>query len=358
MPSWEQTPRVLHVTGDPDITTAWRVYWPSVELSSHGYISDFTQFGNLNIYWEAFEKGRYSLISTPRMAFETEQSEENWYKILDRLHILGVKWVWETDDLLFGDSYLERTIEVNSRNQDRQTIEKSLRLQHESRLRVVQRADAITVATPYLAEQVQKLTSKPVYTIPNGINLELFQYRLKQSPRAIPPLTVGWSGGPRLERDLEPLYEVWSKLAELRPNVQFLVQGWCPEKMHSYLPHQRLMAIGGVEMEKHPAILKNFDVFCCVADTDPFNMSKSAVKWIDASLAGGACVVSKPVYGEYAREYVATDCDSWLNYLLELVDNSAERDLVRQRAQDAIVLRHTTRQTYPLWLEAWSHVVG
>lgn len=355
--TWADTPRTLWVTTDvPDVCTLYRVWWPAMELSARGYIADYCQYGELNTFEPALSYGRYNTIVTPRMAFESQDAEDEWMRLMAAYP--KIVWWYDCDDDLVTPSFVERMLSTHHWPED-SMADLRLEAQRASRVRLIESADAISVANPHLGALSGRLSGTPAHVIPNGINTRPYRYALDATPpRAMQHLTVGWSGGPRLERDLEPLYEVWPKLAELRPDVHFILQGWLPAKLVQLMPADRLHCIGGVSNERYPSILSNIDIFCCVTGDDDWNLSKTPIKWFEATLAGCACVVSDRLYGPaidppYAA-LVAHTPDEWLRALLAMVDDPQLRTTVHDAALQTVLHQHTLPQTYSYWLDAWS----
>lgn len=354
---WSQVPRVLHVTTDmPDVTTQYRTWWPSMELAARGYTVDYCTYGDLNLYEAPLRYGRYNTIVTPRMAFYTREEEERWLSFVDELE--PIKWWYDSDDDLFTSAFVRRMVTTHTWP-DKNDAARDIETQRASRVRLIKQVDGITVANTTLTDILKPLSLAPIAVVPNGINARPYVQAMEHpEPRVIEQLTVGWSGGPRLEADIEPLTEVWTKLAELRPDVHFILQGWLPPKLVASISAERLHCIPGVPNERYPSILQNIDVFCCVAGADDWNLSKTPIKWFEATLAGCACVVSKRLYGPaidppYAA-LVVESADEWLRALLQMVDDPQLRQTVHDAALKTVLSRNTLQHTYSAWLEAWS----
>lgn len=357
--SWSETPRTLTATTDqPDICTQWRVWNPTIELAARGYIADYCVYSDLPQFEGVLRYGRYTTLCTPRMAFDSASNEAQWLTFINSLRPT-VKWFYDCDDDLWSDQLIDRLIATHRwPNPDQTRID--LEYQRQSRLRLIAQADGITVGSDQLAELARRYTKTPVYVVPNGITVAHYS---NQTPRSIPPLTIGWSGGPRLESDLEPLYEVWAKVAQARPDVHFIVQGWVPPKMAMIVPANRFHGTGGLPTEQYTSYLQNIDIFCCPAPNDPWVRCKTPIKWYEATLAGSACVVSPYLYGPVvnsqhgphtaATALVAETVDEWVRCLLLLIDEPTIRQNIQDSAKNSVLANYTLRQTYVDWLNAW-----
>lgn len=352
--SWDKTPRTLTIHSDsPDICTLWRCWNPSIELVARGYISDYTNYSNLNQFDAVLRYGRYTTLVTPRMCFDDEPAEEAWFAFIDTLRP-KVKWVIDTDDDLWSPSLIDRLVATQPWPNPEEVWQK-LDYQRRSRIRLLERCDGVTVASPTLVELAKQYTKAPVYLVPNGIHAG--QYT-NNTPRVINHLTIGWSGGPRLASDLDPLYEVWPKLAQLRPDVHFVMQGWVAPKMAAIMPVGRFHATGGLELSEYTEYLRNIDIFCCPAPNDSFCLAKTPIKWFEATLAGAACVVSPYLYGPVINPpytaLIAETADEWLQALMAMVDDQQLRRTIHDAARETVLAKHTLRSTYSKWIDAWA----
>lgn len=335
----------------------WRVWWPSLEMNLHGYVSDYCTYGEAHRFEVPLRSGRYNTVVTPRMAFPVVEAEKEWLTFLDSLSPRPTWW-YDLDDDLISPTIVQRML--LNKWPDQAEGRRQLELQRQSRLSLLRKVDGVTVASAVLAEVVRDyFPGMPIKLVPNGINPYGFMQLENQPPtREIPPLTVGWSGGPRLEADLEPLPEVWRQVAQLRPDVHFVVQGWLPSTLASVVPANRLHFIGGVKNEDYPSVLHNIDIFCCIASDDPWLLSKSPIKWFEATLAGAACVVSKQLYGPVidppCSALVASSVDEWVKSLLAMVDDAQLRNTIHTTARATVLGKHTIQATYGTWIEAWA----
>lgn len=358
---WEQMPRVLYITtNEPDICTMWRAWWVCSELAARGYIADYCTFNGIGTYVSAINYGRYNTIITPRLMFDSMDAEQQFVGLMKALN-KRIKWWYDADDDLFAEDFTDRVLMTHSwENPGR--AERQHEFFRKSRIRMLQEVDGITVASPKLVETVSKLTSKPVLLVPNGINAGLYEQSVMAAKREISPVTVGWSGGPRLEADLEPLYDAWAQLAQENADVKFVLQGWAPEKMKRCVPSDRVTIIDGVPVEKYPAILTNIDIFCCVSQPDDFNQSKTPIKYWEATLAGAACIASPTLYGPDITDgvtgYVAKTSSDWVTYMDRLAKSLELRFTLNSAAKVQVLANHTLRNTYKEWLEAWAFLTS
>lgn len=358
---WHQMPRVLTVTTDiPDPCTVWRAWWPAGELVARGHAVDYVKYGDLNLAMPVLEYGRWNVVNTPRMGFLSLEAEQAWFDQIDRLRRdYGIVWAYDIDDDLITPGFVTRQLEIGDMGLGPGKAARMYEFTRASRVRLLARADLVTVASHELGQLVRQYTNAAIEYVPNGINLPVFLHAVGSRPREVPPVTVGWSGGPRLSADMEPIATVWPQLASEFPDVQFVIQGWCPDDLPACMPEGRLVIRGGKPIEQYPSELGNIDVFCCFAGSDPWLRNKTPIKWIEASLAGAACVVSTNLYGPAINVPVegleAGTPDEWLAALRLLVSDPLRRQKMNSAAVKTIISRHTLQQSYVFWLRAWAN---
>jgi hypothetical protein len=356
---WSEVPRVLYLTTNiPDPCTVWRCWWPCYELAQHGYIAEFMQYGDMAKIEALLSGERYTTVVTPRMTFLNPEDQAHWLEFIERFRP-RLSWWYDLDDDLLSPSFSMRQAEVTRAMGGRAAdLEQQSEFQRRSRVELVQHSDGVTVGNPYLASVVHAEADMPVLYVPNGIDGPAFQQSVSVAERTVPYLTIGWSGGPRLEYEIAPLYEVWPEVARRCPNVHFMLQGWAPDSLARLLPPERTHVIGGVAFEQYPASLVNIDIFCCAAVDDPFVQAKTPIKFFEATLAGAVCVASEPVYGSVISHghtgVIAHSTEEWVRYLEVLVNDASLRSLLQHNAKQQVLACHTIAKTYPAWLDAWA----
>ncbi len=230
--------------------------------------------------------------------------------------------------------------------------------------------DGVLVSTERLRSVVASFAPDlPCQVVGNYIDVDLWREWLAmydRLPQFKNVVTVGWAGGNRHSADLAVMAEAWLRLAQARPDVHFIVQGYLDPVIRSAVPADRLhvlewLPIRPTETKPFYGVgLKNVDVMCCsVADT-LFNAAKTPIKWMEATLAGAACVVSAPLYGpvvEHGRTgYIATTADEWYTHLEKLTRKPRLRSRINAAARQRINERHAMATNVWRWPAAWAEL--
>jgi hypothetical protein len=164
---------------------------------------------------------------------------------------------------------------------------------------------------------------------------------------------VGWCGGVRDDKDLEILAQAWPNVARRYPDVHFLVGGYESRALIDCLPADRVTFMPGVSFETYPEMLINFDIACCIVDDNSWNENKTGIKWIEHSIGGAACVVSKALYGRYVKDLnnalVAETVWDWEMLLGSLIEDAQLRAAIVRNAQKTIIEEHTLAANWINW---------
>ncbi len=346
-------PRVLSVVGPADICNVWRTWWPSGLLGLKGFVADFCTYEEFTGRLPLIESGRYNMIVTPRIAFKDTEVFKRW-----RGMVGDMTWVYDADDDLFSPEFTDIQVALK----DVLGLEyDEAEQQRIHRCWLLQRVNAVTVSTVPLAYALTQITRRSIYVQPNLINVQTFRYGLTLKPRIVEPLTVGWSGTLRGSEDLLPLARAWRTISLAYPEVQFVVQGYEADCLCSAVPASRLKIIPGVPVVEYPSALKNIDILCCsVADT-PWNLRKSPIKWMEGSLAGAACVVSRALYGqvvEHGRNGLIADTDEdWFRHIASLISLPERRTSLNVAATLDVETQYSLEQHWREWVLVWANIL-
>ena len=185
---------------------------------------------------------------------------EGTRKFVKALCVRGAKVVYEVDDDYSG---------LNREPEEGRTC-----------LPLAAEVDAITVTTKPLANLMTELSGgKPVYVVPNAIELEWFAETARTAERKFPDhLTIMLAGTKTHERDWVVLQTVIPELQENYPEVRLLVAGY----QYEYMDDWTFEFMSPVHYSQYPAMLAQADILCAPLDPDDqFNRSKSAIKAIE-----------------------------------------------------------------------------
>lgn len=348
-------PSMFALVGDMNGPTLWRVLSPITALERKGYPCG----------WD-FQKSpaaqalamRYDGIILPRMSWNAEYRRlaAAWF---ERTKALGKLVVFDADDDLFTIEYSRRHSSVY--REDPRPFEQ-LEAERRDRIWSLQQCDGATVSTEHLAGIARSLTARPVVVVPNAIDLAWFRTASRRAARRTASVTIGWAGGRRDDADLQHVALAWSRIAESHPGVRFVVAGWHAPVLLSAVPHDRLVLVPWLALERYPEALVEIDVACCAVEYTAFNASKSNIKALEAAAAGSAVVATPTLYGDLIRHgesgYLASSADEWEAALQSLVESPALRRMMATRLLRTVEKRHSLDGNLHRWPAAWSEIAA
>jgi glycosyltransferase involved in cell wall biosynthesis len=107
----------------------------------------------------------------------------------------------------------------------------------------------------------------------------------------------------------------------------------------------------------------NLDIGLCPVMDNPFNRTKSAIKWMEYSMIGMATVASDiPPYSPViSNEQTAMLCkenhDSWFDAIEKLVIDKQFRNKMAKTAFSEVILEHNIDSKARLWVEAYEKIL-
>lgn len=356
------TPRVLHVTTNPEGINRWRTWWPCNALHAAGFTADYCDYADLPGYHGRLVTGGYDLVVTPRYVWAQPWMGSAWIATMRRL---GVKWVYDMDDDLLSPEIVEQQMRLHT-DDDGVNWPKRLEYERIERTRLLRYVDAVTVENEALATVVRRHTDAPIHVLPNAIDASSFCASMRPvvTVGSDLPITVGWAGGARSELDLAPVARAWTHLARNYPYLHFLVIGHQSELLVNAVPSDRLTFVEWLPLDQYASMLQLIDVGCCsVADT-PWNSCKSPIKFFEMTLAGAVCVVSSVLYGNavtHLRDGMVVPnhrADLWSDYLSLLVQSATLRRALLQEASETVCEQHAMDTQVDTWADVYRTIAA
>jgi len=346
-----------HVGNGCDI---WRSFQPMAELRRQGY-APFSN-GEPGAQWAWKDEDDAPMVADlfdavilPRLSWHDRRVGE---RFIGALHRAGKAAIFEVDDDLFSPAINQRLQQTTSVGQSLAELERK-RL---DRLAALRLCDGVTVASRRLATVLRGLTDRPVLTVPNAIDVRWFRAVVKQAPRLVRGLTVGWAGGARPDDDLEPMARAWGQLAQRYPDVTFIVAGHQPDIIGQYVPAHRVRRLPWVEPALYPTSFAQFDIACCAVSDTPFSRSKTPIKVWESTLGGAAVVATPALYGQTIEDGVdgllAETAREWEGALATLIESKLTRRELRAGQLHRIRCDHSLTGNAWRWPAAWTQIVA
>lgn len=335
--------------------TAWRVSWPMQELLRRGYKCGYGPVGDPGTA-AAIEHADAVIAARLEWAAGDERKGLAW---ADLLHEHGKALIYETDDDLYGPGSPGRVRETTA--SDGKTDDQ-LERDRQARIFALVLADGVTVSTEALARVVRPLTDSPVRVVPNAIDLPRFRSAMApRDPRA--PLTIGWAGGNRPDRDATDLADAWRRIAgRYGDRVRFVVGGYPLGALVRSVPEDRLLVVPKRSIDAYPATIGLFDIGCCPLADEPFNWAKSPIKALELGAARTAVVASPTVYGDLiddnADGLLCDSAEEWDWAISTLIEDADRRRQLARALTRKVERDHSLAATVHRWPAAWADLLA
>jgi glycosyltransferase involved in cell wall biosynthesis len=224
---------------------------------------------------------------------------------------------------------------------------------------LIREADALTTPSRILAKKMKRLTKKPVFLCPNGIDFEDYLPRPKEHHE----LLIGYMGAASHWRDVSLVIDVLNELNK-KYDFTFVLYGMTGEPLEAAMHHyNRLMSanlqpeqnsyfksaldfykkLGNLKMyhipfyppELHPSVLgkADFDIGLAPLDNNEFSRGKSCIKFYEYAAVGTPTLASdvEPYKSEVNYRAKNTFKD-WYNKLEKLiVDEKFRQELAEKQ---------------------------
>lgn len=207
-------------------------------------------------------------------------------------------------------------------------------------------ADLVTVSTLPLADVVRPF-AKNVVVVPNCVEPEWHTdiYFREKEARHRDDVRIYWGGGANHYDDLLKVKDTLLRICAERPNVKLIFSNFLPDWAVASLPAHRCYMIKVAPFDLYPRILAWLcaDVAIAPLVDNPFNRSKSHIKYLDYAMARIPGVYeSLPPYDSVTDGVTglkASTPDEWYAKLNLLLDTPSLRDGIRQQAYHDVQAR-------------------
>jgi glycosyltransferase involved in cell wall biosynthesis len=230
----------------------------------------------------------------------------------------------------------------------------------------VERVNAITASTPYLAELMGRY-DRPVFVCPNHLKTDFYRETSLAAERIDDRLTIGLVGTRTHWGDWIEVLPALKKIRDKYSEVQIVAIGYNPP----YLENVIHAFYGGLPFHQYPHLLRQIDIRICPLDPgDEFNLSKSPISALEAMAAarpvgvktGGAIPVCSdhPVFrGTVNRGNGRLVKDgAWFPVLEELIRDKKGREALAVKGHRWVNKERSLEQGVKHWAHAFRTIVG
>jgi glycosyltransferase involved in cell wall biosynthesis len=275
------------------------------------------------------------VIILQRTPFETvdaiDEAAERWARS-------SVPVLWEMDDDLFSAD-LRQLIERSAID----TIDEDAFALGEAHRTLLPLVSAFVCSTEPLAAAMRGLRpSADVHVIPVALDFDRPRWRVP-ARRNNGGITIGWSGGSRVGRDLELIGSALRTLLDRHRDIRFVLAGsrhYAP--LFEHLP--RIATRDWVYYDDYPRFVSQFDAVVIPMDDHAYNRCKTGLKVIDHAAVGvpAVCSPTRPFHdvADCVTAFADRD-DEWIAGIETAValDASARRQL-REHTRDGYHVRN------------------
>ncbi len=323
--------RVLFVAGIEGAPLRYRARLPAEGLALLGVHADVRHYRDPEILALSARADVVVLYRVPA----TRQVRD----FVEDVHARGTPVLFDVDDLIF-DPDLEDEIPAL---EILEGAERDLWLQGVRRYRTtMELCDAFVGSTPQLCDHAAALTCLDPYRFSNGAGIEMSRLadEAVRQPRAPGPVRVGYlSGTDTHDHDWAMIEDVVVAALEGAGDAELWLVGKLTPGAAVRKLGDRLKLVPFQPWTSLARLLRNLDVN--LAPLEPgsrFNEAKSAIKWLEAGLAGTPTIASptepfREVVEHGVNGMLADGVQEWGVALRALVDDDALRRRLGQRAR-------------------------
>ncbi len=313
----------------------YRVYNVAEVMRNRGLSVEIQSFGQIGQFVEQGHKAKVAILF--RAPYDPPKVADQFLKYA-RDH--QIRTVFDVDDMVFAPEIISlihgfAKLSVADQALYRDGVQKYRQL--------LMACDLVTVTTPFLKREVEKL-GKTCAVIPNTLNAAQLDIasKLVTTPRVTSPrVTIGYfSGSSTHEKDFAEAAPALRRLMTERAEVDLLVVGVLELNDQEWLPFaNRIIRKGFQEYRQMLETLHGCDInIAPLEQGNPFCESKSELKFFEAALVEVPTIASATEPFRLAIEhgktgYLANSNETWHQHLLELVADANLRARIGKAAR-------------------------
>ncbi len=290
------------------------------------------------------DRGLYIIQLSTLVIFYRMRSDTVFHILREECERLQVPYLYDIDDPIFSS-----TIYGQNRNLDfLSAIEKAgLLASTAEHLHAMQRCQGVIVSTPRMAEAAAEAGMHKVFLWRNAIDAEteaaarnaISSVRTRNPERVV----ITYASGSRAhEADFREIERALVDVLGRHQNVYFHVIGYLeiPETLEPF--RNRIEITPFSDYLAYMRSLANADIALVPLVRDDFNDCKSAIRYMEASLVGAACVVSeigdfRHIIKDGRNGYLAGDQKAFESALERLVGDVELRKRLAANAREDVM---------------------
>ncbi len=230
-------------------------------------------------------------------------------------------------------------------------------------LRAALEADAVTVSTEHLGDQVSRLNNSN-WTLPNYIDEDIWGL-IPPSQASDGPIQIVYMGGDTHIPDVELVTPVLVEvLRRYTGRVALHLVGMHPNPLLSSLPNVTCTPfIMDYASYARFASEQHFDLAIAPLIDNPFNRCKSSIKCLEYSALGLPAVYSNiPPYTKFVSDgengLLASTSEEWLQAIVRLIEDQALRMRIGLAAQENVRRNWLLGDHAHEWTEAYQQIAA
>ncbi len=216
----------------------------------------------------------------------------------------------------------------------------------------MKQCDAMICSTEFLSEQYKKYNPNQYVC---KIGIDTHRYKSVRLPER-KHLVIGWAGGTGHHHAVGSWLEEVIKLVNLYDDVGFASTGTnYAQVVAHHCGNDKALSIPWVSIENYPFSLTNFDIVIAPAHESKYFLSKSDLRWLEASALGIPVVADPRVYSEVvdgSTGLLASTPEEVGDQLMELIEDSNLRHDIGTRAQCHVVEKRDIAIMAKQWIKA------
>lgn len=273
---------------------------------------------------------------------------ENWEKFIKENQKKGKKFIFEVDDFLHGVRKVKN--HSNAKGFHKKAIK--------GFQRVMNLCDGMICSTEFLSNQYKKYNENQ-FVCKN--QLDVWRYETLK-PEHNEKVIVGWSGGTGHDNSILEALKGLNAAMECNDNILFYTTSYNYAQAVGQFHPDRVVAIPWVSLENYPFVIGNFDISLAPGHESKYHLSKSDLRWLEASASNVPVIGDKRIYHEIEDGetgfYAQTEQEYFqkILYLADQKEGEERREKISSAAK-AYVVENRNMETKCLhWAEVFDRI--